>query len=64
VVNFVKKDMQEHFRNILVATDFSPSCKDAIDTAIALCKKHQAALHLMHVVENRYLLPDYITSMN
>ena len=50
--------MQEHFRNILVATDFSPSCKDAIDTAIALCKKHQAALHLMHVVENRYLLPE------
>jgi nucleotide-binding universal stress UspA family protein len=57
-VNFAKKDMQEHFKNILVATDFSPSCKDAIDTAIALCKKHQAALHLMHVVENRYLLPE------
>jgi len=50
--------MQNHFRNILVATDFSQSCKDAIDTAIAICKKHQAVLHLFHVVENRYLLSE------
>ena len=50
--------MQNHFRNILVATDFSQSCKDAIDTAITLCKKHQAVLHLLHVVENRYILAE------
>ncbi|MEO8173237.1 MAG: universal stress protein [Sediminibacterium sp.] len=50
--------MQNHFRNILVATDFSQSCKDAIDTAITLCKKHQAVLHLLHVVESRYILPE------
>jgi universal stress protein A len=44
------------FKNILVATDFSAGGNNAIDTAIELCKQYQAVLHLLHVVEDSYMV--------
>jgi nucleotide-binding universal stress UspA family protein len=48
--------MQSSFKNILVPTDFSEQGNNAIKTAISLCKQHNAVLHLMHVVESRYIV--------
>ncbi len=47
--------MKKKFSNILAATDFSEQGNNAINTAVELCKQHQAVLHLIHVVENRYI---------
>ena len=48
--------MPYSFRNILLPTDFSEEAENALATAIVLCRKHNAVLHLMHVKENRYLV--------
>ena len=48
--------MPSLFRNILVSTDFSEQGDNAIKTAVAICKQHNAVLHLIHVVESRYII--------
>ncbi len=45
-----------NIQNILLPTDFSELSTNALGTAIAMCKRHQATLHLLHVVENRFLI--------
>lgn len=42
--------------NILFPTDFSELSANALNTAIAMCKRQNATLHLLHVVENRLLI--------
>lgn len=37
-------------------TDFSASANNALTIAVALCKKHNAVLHLLHVKESRYII--------
>lgn len=44
-------------RNILVPVNFSKSSKNAVKTAIAMCKRHDAELHLMHIVDTEQLIP-------
>jgi nucleotide-binding universal stress UspA family protein len=46
---------QTTIKNILVPTDFSELSADATGTAVAMCKRHNATLHILHVVENRFL---------
>lgn len=59
------------YKNILWPTDFSELAGNAMITAIEMCKRHNATLHILHVVENQltavprearvpvfYLLPD------
>lgn len=42
--------------NILLPTDFSALASNAMATAVEMCKRHGAVLHVMHVVENRLLV--------
>lgn len=44
------------FRKILVPTDYSESSENAVRTAAALCRKHHAAMTLVHVVK---FAPEY-----
>lgn len=39
-------------RHILVALDFSDSSMNALDTAIAMAKRHNARITLVHVIDN------------
>lgn len=43
-------------QNVLVPIDFSNVALNALETAIALCKRQLATLTLLHVVENTYIL--------
>ncbi len=43
-------------KNILLPTDFSALAGNAMATAIEMCKRHDAHLHIMHVVENRLMI--------
>jgi nucleotide-binding universal stress UspA family protein len=49
--------MQKKIQNILAATDFSDLGANAIRVAVKLCKQNNAVLHLIHVVEKRYIIP-------
>jgi nucleotide-binding universal stress UspA family protein len=49
-------DTSSNIRNILFPTDFTKLSNNALTTAIAMCKRHNATLHLLHVVENRFLV--------
>lgn len=42
--------------NILFPTDFSDLAENALNTAMAMCERHNATLHLLHVVENQFLV--------
>jgi nucleotide-binding universal stress UspA family protein len=42
--------------NVLAATDFSPAGNNAVMAAIAICKQHNAVLHLLHVAEKKYVV--------
>lgn len=48
--------MQISFKNILAPTDFSELAGNAMTTAIEMCKRHNATLHMMHVLENQSLM--------
>lgn len=48
--------MKAIIKNILVPTDFSEVADNALSTAIEMCKRQKAALHLLHVVENRFVI--------
>lgn len=50
--------MQQSPQNILVPIDFSAAGNHALLTAIELCEKHEAVLHLLHVQENRYIITE------
>ncbi|MFZ9388472.1 MAG: universal stress protein [Chitinophagaceae bacterium] len=43
----------KEIKNILLATDFSELSGNAQSTAIAMCKRQKAVLHLLHIMENR-----------
>jgi nucleotide-binding universal stress UspA family protein len=43
-------------KKILVPVDFSPVSLNALETAIAICKRQHAILTVIHVVENTYVL--------
>ena len=43
-------------KKILLPTDFSDLAGNALYTAIAVSKRHNAELHILHVVENRLLV--------
>lgn len=43
-------------KKILLPTDFSDLAGNALHTAIAVSKRHNAELHVLHVVENRLLV--------
>lgn len=43
-------------KQLLMATDFSTMSTNALQTALAICKRQHAKLTLMHVIENTYML--------
>jgi nucleotide-binding universal stress UspA family protein len=43
-------------KKILVPVDFSPIASNALETAIAMCKRQLSTLTLIYVIENSYLL--------
>lgn len=43
--------MQSSIKNILVPINFSTASADVIETGIAMCKRHNAVLHLLQVVK-------------
>ncbi|MEP6673754.1 MAG: universal stress protein [Ferruginibacter sp.] len=47
--------MRSAIKNILAPTDFSDQSNNALRIAINLCKQHKAVLHLLHVIESRYI---------
>lgn len=50
--------MKNSIKNILIPLNFSSSSESAVATGIAMCKRHKAALHLLHVTEgNSLVLP-------
>ncbi len=48
--------MRNVIRNVLVPTDFSETGNNAVVAAVNICKENNAVLHLLHVVENRYIV--------
>lgn len=48
--------MEPAIKNILFPTDFSFLANHTLQIATELCRKHDAVLHLLHVVENRYII--------
>jgi len=46
-------------RKILVPTDFSKPAEQALHSAIALARQHQAQIHLLYVVPIHYAVGDY-----
>jgi nucleotide-binding universal stress UspA family protein len=48
--------MQKEIRNILVPIDFTETSDNALQTAIAMCKRHGAKLHLLQVAETELLV--------
>jgi universal stress protein A len=48
--------MEPTIKNILFPTDFSYLGNHTLQIAIELCRQHGAVLHLLHVVENRYII--------
>ncbi len=48
--------MRSRIKNILAPTDFSEQGNHTLNIAIDLCKQNNAVLHIIHVVENRYII--------
>jgi nucleotide-binding universal stress UspA family protein len=51
--NMTMKNSQ--IKNILFPTDFSDVANNALNVAIAMAKRHDATLHLLHVIVPQYL---------
>lgn len=50
--------MEKAIKNILIPMNFSSSCDQAIETGVAMCKRHGASLHLLEVKrEQRFVYP-------
>jgi nucleotide-binding universal stress UspA family protein len=43
-------------KNILLLTDFSELSDNALHTAIAMCKRHGATLHMLHIIETSFIV--------
>ena len=54
--------MQTIFKNILAPTDFSKLAANAMTTAVEMCKRHKAQLHIMHVLENQVMVTSPATN--
>jgi hypothetical protein len=48
--------MKRSLLNIPAPIDFSESGKSALRVAIDFCRQHNAVLHLLNVMENRYII--------
>lgn len=48
--------MKTVLKHILLPTDFSDLAGNATITAVEMCKRHDAHLHILHVVENRIMV--------
>ena len=48
--------MKDSFKNIIIPLNFSESSANALKTGIAMCKRHGAMLHLLHIKENKNLV--------
>ncbi len=48
--------MNSKIENIVLATDFTQLSDNALSTAVAICKRQNATLHVVHVVENRFIM--------
>jgi len=48
--------LRYRINRVLVPTDFSDVANNALQTAIAVCKRQLASLTLIHVIENSYFL--------
>lgn len=49
--------MKGRLKNIMVIVDYSEAGMNATRTAVEMCKRHNARLHLVHVHNTDYLLP-------
>lgn len=49
--------MVNNIKNVLVPISFSKASFNAVGTAIEICKRHGATLHLLHVTPQQYLYP-------
>lgn len=47
--------MNGHIKNILFPTDFSDVANNAMQVAIAMANRHDATLHILHVIVPQYL---------
>ncbi|MEO5889448.1 MAG: universal stress protein [Ferruginibacter sp.] len=56
--------MKSNILNILAPVDFSEAGKNALRVAVDLCKQHNAVLHLLYVLENRYIISGLATDYN
>ncbi len=56
--------MLQPVQSILFATNFSPSCRAALETSISLAVQYQAKLFLLHVIEETYASPYVQRIMN
>lgn len=48
--------MTTTLKNIVLSTDFSKLADNALSTAVAMCRRQGAKLHVIHVVENRFIM--------
>ncbi|MEP7111416.1 MAG: universal stress protein [Ferruginibacter sp.] len=55
--------MKSSLLNILAPIDFSEAGKSALKVGIDLCKQHDAVLHLLYVLENRYVISNPSTEV-
>jgi nucleotide-binding universal stress UspA family protein len=61
----ISTDQNSLFKNILLATDFSPASKKALEYAASLARRYGSALYLTHVITvDSYPLasPEYVVS--
>lgn len=50
--------MIKQIKNVLIVTNFSDSSTNSVEAGIAMCRRHQASLHLLHVrPKNRFNPP-------
>ncbi len=56
--------MKPHLLNILAPIDFSSAGENALRLAIDLGRQHDATLHLIYVLENRYIMSGSATDIN
>lgn len=48
--------MQKDIKNILVPVNFSKTSLNALETAISMCQRHEATLHIVNVFESETLM--------
>ena len=49
--------MAKKIDSILVYLDYSDASLNAVESAIGMCKRHRATLHLVQVLDKQYIFP-------